>query len=292
MKNFLILFFSGLTFFDMTAQKITADELANRNEHLENLLLDYKEKLVFANAEIARLTQENEVLKQRINILLTKERKIAADIDMLKEERKMLLLNNQMLKNTIAESKRTESELKSENQRLKLNNQLIMNANRLLEEASNAADTIQKYQEFQIENQRKVIRKMALNYAGKCAKLMGLYKVPLSSTRLTILLDEGNNTPKPKELESLTIAACYQLQGEEISSEKIIVYFQLYDDHKRVVVREVAFPLNRISSENEINYYKGDFTLPTDKNLALELNEYFYEVKYLEQVIASGHLKS
>jgi hypothetical protein len=290
MKYFLLLIFLGLTFFDATAQKITADELANRNEHLENLLLDYKEKLIYANAEITRLTQENEVLKQRINVLLSKERKTEADIDVLKEERKMLLLNNQMLKKTIAESKQTESELKSENQRLKLDNQLITNANRLLEGASNAADTIQKYQEFQIEHQREIIRKMTLNYAGECAKLTGLYKIPFSATRLTILLDEGK-APKPKDLENLTIAACYQIQGE-VSSEKIIVYFQLYDNHKRAVVREVAFPLNRTSSEDEIHYYEGDFTLPTDKSLELELSEYFYEVRYLEQVIASGHLKS
>ena len=76
MKHFLLSIFFGLIVFGAFAQKITADELADRNEHLENLLLDYKEKLVFANTEITRLTQENEVLKRRINLLLTKEKKM------------------------------------------------------------------------------------------------------------------------------------------------------------------------------------------------------------------------
>lgn len=290
MKYFLLLIFLGSMFFGASAQKITADELADRNEHLENLLLDYKEKLVFANSEIARLTRENEALKHSINLLLTKEKKTAADIESLKEERKMLLMNNQALKKTIEERQQTERELKTENQRLKLDNQLITNANKLLEDAANAADTIQRYQEFQIANQREVIRKMTLNYAEQCARLTGAYKIPLSSTRLTVLLDEGT-APKPKDLENMTISACYQLQ-DEIAKDKIIVYFQLYDDQKREVVREVAFPLNRTSSEDEIHYFEGDFTLPTDKNLQLDLSAYFYEVRYLEQVIASGQLKS
>ncbi|NJN78557.1 MAG: hypothetical protein HC803_09730 [Saprospiraceae bacterium] len=290
MKHFLLSIFLGLIFFTASAQKISADELANRNEHLENLLLDYKEQLVFANEEIARLTRENEALKRKINILLMKETKTDADIDLLKEERKTLLMNNQILKQTIAESKSKESDLKTLNQRLSLDNQLISNANKLLEGAANAADTIQKYQERKIENQRKVIEKMTLNYASQCARLTGTYKIPFSSTRLNILLNDGN-TPKPKDLNDLTIAACYQLQGEA-ATDKIVVYFQLYDNNKREVVQEVTFPLNKVSSEDEIHYYEGNFTLPTDKGLELNLDAYFYEVRYLENVIASGHFKA
>ena len=290
MKRFLLLIFFGLIAFGASAQKISVDELANRNEHLENLLLDYKEKLIFASTEIARLKQQNEVLKWKINVLLIKEKKTDVDIYLLKQKRKMLLLNNQILKKKIAESKNRELELRLDNQRFRLDNQLVINANKLLEGAANAADTIQKYQEVQIKYQEGIISKMTLSYAEECARLTGIYKVPFSSTELTVLLDEGTS-PKPRELENMTISACYQLR-DEMANDKIIVYFQLYDNNKREVIREVAFPLNRTNSQGAIYYYEGDFTLPTNKSLQLNLGEYFYEVKYLEQVIASGHLKS
>lgn len=271
-------------------QKITADELANRNEHLESLLLDYKEQLVNANNEIKRLTQENITLKRKINLLLSKEYKTDADIELLKEERKSLLLNNEILKQTIAESKATEEKLKSENQRLSLDNQLLSNANKLLEEAAIAADTIQKYQEVRIENQKEAIDKMTATIAGQCARLTGVYKIPFSSDQLTVVLDKGN-APKPRDIQNMTIEACYQTQGQSLN-DKIIVYFLLYDKDKKMVVRDVPFPLSRISSENNVNFFEGDFTIPTDKGLRLMEGEYFYEVKYLEKVIAKGHLKS
>lgn len=271
-------------------QKITADELADRNERLENLLLDYKEQLVNANNEIARLTRENTELKRKINTLLSKEIKTDADIELLKEERKSLLLNNEILKQTIAASKVTEDKLRSENQRLALDNQLLSNANQLLEEAAVAADTIQKYQEIRIENQKDAINKITAKIAGQCARLTGLYKLPFSSDELTVVLDKGNS-PKPRDIQNMTIEACYQTHGQS-SNDKIIVYFLLYDKDKRTVIRDIPFPLSRISSDDNVNFFEGDFTIPTDKGLRLNEEEYFYEVKYLEKVIAKGHLKS
>lgn len=290
MKKLSLIFWLFLLSFGVFAQKITADELANRNELLENLLLDYKEQLANANAEIKRLTLENTELKRKISILLTKEQKTDADIELLKEERKSLLLNNQILKQTIAESKVTKEKLKSENQRLGLDNQLLSNANKLLEEAAVASDTIQKYQEIRIEKQKKAIDKMTATIAGQCARLTGLYKIPFSSNQLTVVLDQGN-APKPRDIQNMTIEACYQTQGKS-SNDKIIVYFMLYDKDKRTVVRDIPFPLSRVSSENNINFFEGDYTIPTDRGLRLNDEEYFYEVKYLEKVIAKGHLKS
>ncbi|MFK7946689.1 MAG: hypothetical protein AB8G11_03790 [Saprospiraceae bacterium] len=276
--------------FNVLGQKITADELADRNEHLESLLLDYKEQLVNANNEITRLTQENAALKRKINLLLSKELKTDADIELLKQERKSLLLNNEILKQTIAESKATTEKLKTENQRLALDNQLLSNANKLLEEAAIAADTIQKYQEIRIENQKNAIDKMTATVAGQCARLTGIYKIPFSADKLTVVLDQGN-APKPRDIQNMTIEACYQTQGQS-SNDKIIVYFLLYDRDKKMVVRDVPFPLSRTSSENNVNFFEGDFTIPTDRGLRLNDEEYFYEVKYLEKIIAKGHLKS
>ncbi len=290
MKKLLLATFLMLFVLNLQAQKITADELANRNEHLENLLLDYKEKLVTANAEIARLNRENAELKRRIGILLMKQTKTDADIEELKIERKTLLLNNEVLKRTIEEAKDTEHELKSENQRLALDNQLLSNANKLLEGAAVAADTIQKYQELRIAQQKSVLDKMTNNLAEQCARLTGTYKMPFSSTQLTVVLDEGT-APKPKDVQDMTIEACYQTQGESIN-DKIIVYFQLYDHEKKEVIRDIAFPLTRTSNVDNINFFEGKFTLPTDRGLRLNQDSYFYEILYLEKVIASGHLKS
>lgn len=194
-------------------QKITADELADRNERLEHLLLDYKEQLINANAEITRLNRENMELKRKISTLLMKQTKTNADIELLKQERKTLLLNNEILKQTIAETKKTASELRSQNQKLSLDNQLLTNANTLLEDAAVAADTIQKYQELRIVDQTGVIERMTLNVASQCARLTGTYKIPFSSEQLTVVLDEGN-APHPKEIQNMTIEACYQTQGE------------------------------------------------------------------------------
>lgn len=290
MKKLLLPFVFLLLAVAVFGQKITADELADRNEHLEHLLLDYKEQLLHANREITRLTRENTELKRKINILLMKQTKTDADIELLKQERKTLLLNNEILKQTIAQTKQTENQLRSQNQKLTLDNQLLTNANTLLEEAAVAADTIQKYQELRIIDQKGVIDRMTLNVASQCARLTGTYKIPFSSDELTVVLDEGN-APKPKDLQNMTIEACYQVQGE-ISNERIIVYFQLYDQNKKEVIRDISFPLSRISSEDNINFFEGKFTLPTDKGLKLNDDEYFYEVKYLEKVIAKGHLQS
>lgn len=271
-------------------QKITADKLADRNEHLETLLLDYKEQLVNANNEISRLNRENVELKRKIVILLSKELKTDADIELLKKERKSLLLNNEILKQTIAASKETEEKLRTQNQRLALDNQLLSNANKLLEEAAVAADTIQKYQEIRIKNQKNAIDKITATVAGQCARLTGIYKIPFSSDKLTVVLDQGNS-PKPRDIQNMTIEACYQTQGQ-FANDKIIVYFLLYDKDKRTVIRDIPFPLSRISSDNNLNFFEGDFTMPTDRGLRLNEAEYFYEVKYLEKVIAKGHLKS
>ena len=72
MKNFFKLLLEGLLYFILTililcslsafGQKITAKELAERNEKLEYLLLDYKQQLIAANKKIAQLTQENQAL--------------------------------------------------------------------------------------------------------------------------------------------------------------------------------------------------------------------------------------
>lgn len=290
MKNLWLLIIILLLSYPLIGQKMTAKELAERNEQLEYLVLDYKQQLIAANQKITQLTQQNKELTTRINDILSKDTKSEDDIELLKEERKTLLWNNDLLKEIVTEAKVVESKLKAQNQELKLDNQLLKNANKLLEEAAAAADTIQKYQEEKIAQQAAMISKMNVSSSSKCAKLTGLYKVPFSSSRLKVILDEGN-APKPSELENVTIEACYQLNINP-NYDKIIVYFQLFDKNKQEVVRDIPFALIKTGSESNINFYEGELTFPTNEGLQLSGESYFYEVKYLENVIASGHLKS
>jgi len=290
MKNIFTLIIFLLLSCPAISQKITAKELAERNEQLEYLVLEYKQQLLAANQKIEALTKENQALTLRINDILSKDVKSDDDIEMLKDERRTLLWNNELLKEMTDEAKTIESKLKAENQQLKLDNQLLKNANKLLEEAAIAADTIQKYQEKKIAEQAAVLAQKDVNISSKCAKLTGIYKIPFSSNRLKVVLDEGN-APKPSDLENMTIEACYQL-NKTANQEKIIVYFQLFDKNKQEVVRDIPFSLNKITSESNINFYEGELTFPTNEGLRLNGDSYFYEVKYLENVIASGHLKS
>ena len=120
----LFILFGVLLFgvFSLSAQRANSDRLANRNEHLEILLLEYKEQLVEANTKVAKLTRENMQLKRKINQLLRKQSKTEADINQLKKERETLLTNNKILKRTMEESKRTSNLIKNGNQRMKLEN--------------------------------------------------------------------------------------------------------------------------------------------------------------------------
>lgn len=290
MKNLFILITFLLLSTPVLGQKITAKELAERNEQLEYLILDYKQQLIAANKKIETLTQQNKELTLRINEILSKDNKSDDDIETLKEERKTLLWNNDLLQEMTSEARTVEAKLKAQNQELKLENQLLKNSNKLLSEAAVAADTIQKYQEKKIEEQAEMLSKMNFNSSAQCARLTGTYKVPFSSNRLKVILDDGN-APKPSELENMTIEACYQLNSST-NQNKIIVYFQLFDKNKQEVVRDIPFSLNKIASELNVNFYEGELTFPTDEGLRLNGESYFYEVKYLENVIASGHLKS
>ncbi len=290
MKNLLPLIIMVLLSTSLMGQKITAKELAERNEQLEFLVLEYKQQLLIANEKIAQLTKQNQALTLRINQILSQGNKSDEDIELLKQERKSLLWNNELLKEMTAEAKSLESKLKAENQQLKLDNKLLKNANKLLEEAAIAADTIQKYQEQKIAKQKAFLAQNNSIVTNRCARLTGTYKVPFSANRLKVVLDEGT-APKPSDLENMTIEACYQL-NVTTSQEKIIVYFQLFDKNKQEVVRDIPFSLNKIASELDINFYEGELTFPTNEGLRLNGESYFYEVKYLENVIASGHLKS
>jgi hypothetical protein len=290
MKNLFIIIIVLLLSAPVFGQKVTAKELAERNEQLEYLILDYKQRLIAANEKIGILTQQNEELSLRINQILSKDNKSDDDIETLKEERKTLLWNNDLLQEMTSNAKTIEAKLKAQNQQLKLDNQLLRNSNKLLSEAAVAADTIQKYQERKIAEQAEMLSKMNFNSSAQCARLTGTYKVPFSSSRLKVVLDEGSS-PKPSELENMTIEACYQLNSTA-NQNKIIVYFQLFDKNKQEVVRDIPFSLNKIASESNVNFYEGELTFPTDEGLRLNGESYFYEVKYLENVIASGHLKS
>lgn len=291
MKFFTLFVVICFVTIELHAQRTNPDQLANRNEHLETLLLEYKEQLVAANTKVAKLTRENMQLKRKINELLRKQSKTIADINQLKKERETLLNNNKILKRTIEESKKTALLIKNGNHRMKLENKLLENANKLLEEAAIASDTILKYQEMALKSQQKSIKTLIRNYAQDCAQLTGQYKIPLSKDRITILLDESNAT-KSRDLESVTIDACYQLQKTN-AGEKIMVYFQLYDGSKKRVLRDIVFPLKKTSSDKTISYYEGSHTISTAGKYRLkEDKDYFYEVKYLEKVIAKGLLKS
>ncbi len=290
MKNIFILTIFILLSFPLLGQKVSAKELAERNEKLEYLILDYKERLINANKKIARLTQENQALSFRINQILSKDIKSDDDIIKLKEERRTLLWNNDLLQDMVTEAKTVKAQLKAQNQQLKLDNQLLKSANNLLAEAAIASDTIQKYQEKKIAEQAAVLSKISFNSSAKCARLTGSYKIPFSSNRLKVILDQGD-APKPSDLENITIEACYQMNSK-LTNDKIIVYFQLFDKNKQEVVRDIPFSLNKTATDTNINFYEGELTFPTNEGLRLNGDSYFYEVKYLENIIASGHLKS
>ena len=102
----------------------------------------------------------------------------------------------------------------------------------------------------------------------------------------------GDDFSKFKELESLTISACYQIQ-KPITKSKILVYFHLYENDKENVVKEIMFPLNKTNADDSVIYFEGKYTIPTDGKDRLSNNKtYFYEVRYREEVIAKGTLKS
>lgn len=290
MKNIFIITILLLLSLPILGQKMTAKELAERNEKLEYLILDYKEQLIAANEKIAILIQENKALRFRINQILSKDDKSDGDIVQLKEERRSLLWNNDLLQEMITDAKTVEAKLKAQNQQLALDNKLLKSANNLLKEAAIAADTIEKYQEIKIAEQAAVLSKMSFTSSAQCARLTGTYKIPFSSDRLKVILDEGD-APKPSDLENITIEACYQMNSE-LTNDKIIVYFQLFDKNKQEVVRDIPFSLNKIARDADLNFYEGELTFPTNEGLRLNGDSYFYEVRYLENIIASGHLKS
>ena len=71
-----------------------------------------------------------------------------------------------------------------------------------------------------------MLSKVSFTSSAQCARLTGIYKIPFSSNRLKVILDEGD-APKPSDLENITIEACYQMNNNRIN-DKIIVYFQLF----------------------------------------------------------------
>ena len=126
------------------------------------------------------------------------------------------------------------------------------------------------------------------NYSQKCSEITGQYKSPLSRDVLNVVLDGTDKGPENKNIESLTVAACFQLPKEE-SRERVLVYFTLYDKNTEKAIRRIKFAVPKTHKNNNISYYEGTHNIDTKGTLRLSDEiKYYYEITYLENVIAKG----
>lgn len=274
------------------AQRANPDALADRNAKLEVLLLEYKQQLVKADVTIERLNKENKTLTRQINQLMSKENKTRTDINQLVQERNQLLSNKIRLEATIKKRANTVKLLEETNKQLKRDNQRLQSNNDMLEEAAAIADTIQRYQGLTILRQEESMRSMMSNYAQKCSEVTGQYKSPLSRDVLNIVFDGTEKGPENRYIESLTVSACFQIPDEQ-ASEKVIVYFTLYDRDSKKAVRRIRFPVPKTQINSNISYYEGTHRIETQGQLQLSDDiKYYYEITYLEHILAKGTISA
>lgn len=269
-------------------QRANPQELVNRNEKLEILLLEYKEQLQKTDNTIKRLQQENYTLKREIGNLTQKKDKTRDDITRLMSERQRLLANKLELEENIQQRETTIQLLEEANKKLAKDNRILKTTNALLEEAAMASDTIQLYQDMTIREQEKSIQELISNYSQKCSEIIGQYKAPISRDVLDVVMNGNDKGPESRFIESLTITACFQVPDENYS-EKVMVYFTLFDKDTKRVIRKVRFAVPKTHHSSNVSYYEGSHKIKTNSKFELsdDIN-YYYEITYLEAVIAKG----
>jgi hypothetical protein len=280
----LLLFLSG----SILAQRANPDALANRNAKLEILLLEYKEQLQKNDTRIKELYTKNRTLKKGINTLMGKKDKTGVDINQLMKERNQLLSNKLQIEKTLKQRDITIKLLEDTNRKLQKDNAVLQTNNAILEEAASVADTIQRYQDIRIKKQAKSIQTLIDNYSQKCSEITGQYKSPLSRDILNVVLDGSEKGPNNKNIESLTVSACFQLPTET-AKEKVIVYFTLFDKKNEKAIRRIRFAVPKTENLDNISYYEGRHRIDTKGQLQLSDGvKYYYEITYLENIIAKG----
>jgi hypothetical protein len=275
----------------MNAQKrANPQDLVDRNEKLEILLLEYKEQLQKTDEIIRRLQQENYSLTKEIGSLTQKKDKSREDIKQLIIERQRLLENKIALEENIQQRETTIQLLEEANKKLAKDNQILKSTNAILEEAAMASDTIQLYLDLTIREQEESIKELMSSYAQRCSEITGQYRTPITRDALNVVLDGEEKGPEGKYIESITVTACFQV-SDETSNEKVLVYFTLFDKDTKRVVRKVKFLVPKTYNSNNVSYYEGTHTLNTQGRFILsDTVKYYYEITYLENVVAKGAL--
>ncbi|MGB0864258.1 MAG: hypothetical protein ACPGXZ_15140, partial [Saprospiraceae bacterium] len=214
--------------------------------------------------------------------------KTGVDIEQLMKERNQLLSNKLQIEKTLKQRDITIKLLEDTNRKLQKDNAVLQTNNAILEEAASVADTIQRYQNQRIEEQAKSIQTLIENYSQKCSEITGQYKSPLSRDILNVILDGSEKGPNNKNIESLTISACFQLPTET-AREKVIVYFTLFNRKNDKAIRRIKFAIPKTENQDNISYYEGRHRIKTQGSLRLSDEvKYYYEITYLENVIAKG----
>lgn len=287
-----LLFILSLLTITMTgwAQRANPQDIVNRNEKLETLLLEYKQQLQKTDITIKRLQAESWTLKREIGSLTSKKDKSRDDISKLIIERQRLFANKLELEESILQRETTIALLEEANKRLATDNKILKSTNALLEEMAMASDTIQLYQDLTIKEQEENIKELMVFYGQKCSEIIGQYKAPINRDMLNVVMDGEEKGPESKYIESLTITACFQI-GELEASEKVLVYFTLFDGDSKKVVRKVRFAVPKTHKNSNISYYEGSHKINTRGKFELSDDvKYYYEITYLEAIIAKGSL--
>lgn len=290
MKHGLLVFILLSALGTTWAQRANPQELVDRNEKLEILLLEYKQQLQKTDAIIKRLQRENYSLTKEIGSLTMKKDKSRDDIRQLIVERQRLLANKIELEENIQQRETTIQLLEEANKKLATDNQILKSTNALLEEAAMASDTIQLYLDMTIKEQEESIKELITNYSQKCSEIIGQYKTPITRDVLNVVMDGKGEGPENKYIESMTITACFQLPNEK-TSERVLVYFTLYNNETKKVIRKVKFLVPKTYHSNNVSYYEGTHQVSTQGKFALSDNiKYVYEITYMEKVVAKGQL--
>ena len=290
MKHGLLVFILLSAIGTTWAQRANPQELVDRNEKLEILLLEYKQQLQKTDAIIKRLQRENHSLTREIGSLTKKKDKSRDDIRQLIVERQRLLANKIELEENIQQRETTIQLLEEANKKLANDNQILKSTNALLEEAAMASDTIQLYLDMTIKEQEESIKELMNSYSQKCSEIIGQYKAPITRDVLDVVMDGKEDGPESKYIESMTITACFQLPDEK-TSDRVQVYFTLFDKETKRVVRKIRFLVPKTYHSNNVSYYEGTHKLNTQGKFELSDNvKYAYEITYMEKIVAKGSL--
>ena len=284
---FILLSIVGTTW---AQKRANPQELVDRNEKLEILLLEYKQQMHKTDAIIKRLQSENRSLTKEIGLITNKKDKSRDDIQQLMVERRRLLSNKVALEQNIQQRETTIQLLEEANKKLATDNRILKSTNALLEEAAIVSDTIQLYLDMTIREQEESIKELINNYSQKCSEIIGQYKAPITRDVLDVVMDGKEEGPESKYIESMTITACFQLPNEK-TSERVLVYFTLYDKETKRVVRKIKFLVPKTYHSRNISYYEGTHKLSTQGKFELSDNvKYSYEITYMEKIVAKGVL--